>query len=440
MYVGGRESIAIQEEAAGPEPCHTGSVSRTEIADRFATLWRSTGPPPRPSRWAWAVDAVLALVLAAGAVDGALTRNGDIPSPGLAGAPVPPNVYLPHYGPVHWWQLMLAALTALPLVVRRRYPVAALWAVICASQLYHLSPGFEPTFTFTACIIAACGAAMYSPFQPLAIASAVVGAGLVVGDHKESVPALRPGLVTTLFVILVGLAVYSWRQRVRALVAEQRAATRLAVDRERSRIAHELHDVVTHNVSMMVVQAGAARKVMAMAPEKANDALLAVESGGRAAMTELRHAMGLLAMNGDNPDQLDTGALTPPPGLEQVAGLAARVRETGVRVGLTVTGSPVPLPAGLDLAAYRVVQESLTNAVKHAVGASVEITIDYQPGVLRLEVADTGGTSAASATSGSGRGLLGLRERLALYGGTLETGMRPTSGFLVRAVIPMEKP
>jgi signal transduction histidine kinase len=402
-------------------------------------------PPPRLSPRTWAIDAALALALTAGTVATALNRDGgstpstpsDIPLPPAAAGPDP---LLHHYGAVHPWQLLLAVLTALPLVARRRYPLAAFWIVIGASQLYHLSPGFDPTYTFTACVIAACSAALYSPHQPLAMASALVGAGLVVGLHKSSVPAIRPGLVTFLFLILVGLAILAWKQRLRAVEAEQEAATRLAVDHERSRIARELHDVVTHNVSMMVVQAGAARRVMSVAPEKAQQALLAVESGGRSAMTELRHVMGLLTANGDDPEHLDREDLIPPPGLGQVTSLVARVRDTGVPVELSVTGAPALLSAGMDLAAYRVVQEALTNTVKHAVGARVRIAIDYAPRALRVEVADTGGAPASSSRSGSGRGLIGLQERLAVYGGTLEAGEQATGGYRVRAVIPLEGP
>jgi signal transduction histidine kinase len=325
-------------------------------------------------------------------------------------------------------------------VARRRYPLAAFWLVIAASGLYHLTGAFDATFTFAACVIAAYGAVTYSPYRALGMVSALVGAGLIVGNHKASVPSIRPGLVTFLLLIPVGLAantIHTWKQRVRSLEAEQEAATRLAVDQERSRIAQELHDVVTHNVSMMVIQAGAARKVMATAPGKAQEALLAVESGGRAAMTELRHVMGLLTMNGDNPDQSPSEDLAPPPGLHQVAALAARVRDTGVPVELVVTGPAVPLPAGVELAAYRVVQEALTNTVKHAVGAAVKIDIERGSRMLRIEVADTGGMSSPTR-SGNGRGLLGLKERLAVYGGSLEAGEQPAGGFRLRAVIPLE--
>ncbi|MCO6011709.1 histidine kinase [Actinoallomurus purpureus] len=429
-------------------------MNGAEITARWhagaAALRRVTSPPPPLSRWAWAADAILALVLTVGTLSDALTPSDFNPVPVIGDdVPVPPIPPVPPpgigsdqlvHGAASAWQLILAVLTALPLVARRRYPIAAFWAVIGATQIYHLSPGFDPSFTFTACLIAAYSAVMYSPYRALAMASVLVGAGLIAGNHEAAVPTLRPGLVTFLLLIPAGLtanAIHTWKQRVRTMEAEQDAATRRAVERERSRIAQELHDVVTHNVSMMVVQAGAARKVMRTAPERAEQALLAVESGGRSAMTELRHVMGLLTMNGDDPDQTATEDLAPPPGLDQVPALADRVRETGVPVELTVTGSPVPLPAGVDLAAYRVVQEALTNTVKHAAGARVMITVAYGPRALRVEVTDTGGTPAASARSGSGRGLIGLRERLAVYGGTLEAGELPADGYRVCAVIPV---
>ena len=129
----------------------------------------------------------------------------------------------------------------------------------------------------------------------------------------------------------------------------------------------------------------------------------------------------------------------PPPGVGEVAALVARMRGTGVRVELTVTGTPVPLRAGVDLAAYRVVQEGLTNAVKHAAGADVRLTLGYAPGALEIEVADTGGTPRPPAGSGSGRGLIGLRQRLAVYGGTLQAGQQPAGGYVLRATIPLEQ-
>lgn len=162
-------------------------------------------------------------------------------------------------------------------------------------------------------------------------------------------------------------------------------------------------------------------------------------------MTELRHVMGLLTM-ADEDEETSSGAdlvgtaeeLTPQPGLDQLESLVGRVRDTGLPVDLTVTGPPRPLPPGLELAAYRVVQEALTNTVKHASGARAAVTVDYGPDRLRVEVTDTGGHSRGAV--GSGRGLIGLRERLAVHDGTLTTGRRLTGGYRVEALIPLEGP
>jgi signal transduction histidine kinase len=433
------------------------------------TLRRATSSPPRLSRWAWAADAILAAAVAVGTLNGARSRDYDSygifiprpdahqvigpdgilpplipdppPPPFVPGPSFVPDPALTHsYGPVSPWQPFLALLAALALVARRRYPLTVFWVVIFASQLYHVDPGYDPTFTFAACLIAAYSAIMYSPYRIPAIVSTLLGAGLIVGRHVSDVPAIKPGLSILLIMVPIGLtanAINVWRQRVRAMEEQREAATQLAVDQERSRIARELHDVVTHNVSVMVVQAGAARKIMDTAPEQAREAMLAVESGGRAAMAELRHVMGLLTMDSDGPDPAMTSDLAPQPGLDQVAALAARIRDTGVPIELIVTGPPVALPTGAGLAAYRVVQEALTNTMKHAAGAGVRIAIDYTPDAVRVEVTDTGGTSTAPVGAGNGRGLIGLRERLAVYGGTLSAGRRPTGGYRVLAAIPI---
>jgi signal transduction histidine kinase len=238
------------------------------------------------------------------------------------------------------------------------------------------------------------------------------------------------------------------RTRLSTLEREQAEALRRAVEHERAHIARELHDVVTHNVSVMVIQAGAARKVMDTAPDQAREALLAVEASGRAAMSELRHVMGLLTMTATATDTRSRGSATmadlaPQPSLDQVDVLVARVRDTGLPVELTVAGQPRPLPSGVELTAYRVVQEALTNTVKHAVGATARVLVEYGADHLRVEVTDTGGapdSAAATGTTGTGRGLIGLHERLAVYGGTLLTGPHPLGGYRVKALIPLEAP
>ena len=209
--------------------------------------------------------------------------------------------------------------------------------------------------------------------------------------------------------------------------------------------------MVTHNVSMMVVQAGAARRVLGASPEETRSALLAIEESGREAITELQHMLGLLAQPGEpeeaNPAVAgDTAPLRPQPGLDQVGPLIDRVTATGLPVELHVHGIARALPPGMDLAAYRVIQEALTNVIKHAGQSSATVTLDYRDDALVVEVADDGGPDkvaqrprgapgALTAMPG-GHGLLGLRERVVLYGGELDAGSQPGGGWRVRGRLP----
>ncbi|WP_377273192.1 sensor histidine kinase [Peterkaempfera sp. SMS 1(5)a] len=355
-----------------------------------AGLLRATEPPPPLSRWAWTADAVLALLLAAGMLAAAGHGSGPmdvapLPLPPAPAFPMPQAPPDPGAVPASQSaQVVLALLVGLPLAVRRRWPLAAYGTVLAAGLLFHRSPSSDAATvsSFIACVIAAYSAAMYSRYRNLAMAGAIAGALLIGIAHGSNVPGVRPGYVPLLMLIPIGLAantMHSWKQRMRGLQEQQEAATRQAVDRERSRMARELHDVITHNVSVMTIQAGAARMMLEKSPEQAREALLAVEAGGRAAMAELRHTMGLLTMAADGSDPVDAMELAPQPGLGQLEALAGRVRKTGVPVELAVTGTPVPLPAGVDLAAYRVVQEALTNAVKHAAGARVRTPSRTRP-------------------------------------------------------------
>jgi signal transduction histidine kinase len=422
-------------------------VVRAAIVQRWravlAALRRPANAPP-PSRWAWVADVLLALVLATGTLSGFAGRQSPVPPLGALGdvtlsPPAPPR-YEPASvaGSIVW--ILLALATALPVAARRRYPLTVFWVVIVASEAYHGVAGFGATFTFAACVIVAYSVVMYSSHRVAAVASVLAGAALIAGGHRDDLPRTRPGLIFLFLLIPMALAAnaaHTRQQRIEAVEAQRETETRLAAQRERARIAQELHDVVTHNVSVMLVQAGAARTVLTAAPEQARQALLAIESGGRAAMHELRHVMDLLSKDGD-PTAPET--LTRPPGLGQLPTLAARVRDAGMPVEVTVTGTPGPLPGGVDLAAYRVVQEALTNAMKHAAGAQVAVRLGYGTDVLRVEVSDTGGLPSASARAGNGRGLIGLRERLAIYAGTLDAGPLPRGGYQVRAVIPLERP
>ncbi|MFJ2560444.1 MULTISPECIES: sensor histidine kinase [unclassified Streptomyces] len=266
--------------------------------------------------------------------------------------------------------------------------------------------------------------------------------------------------------VLLGRARRSHRAAVEErgwlLERERESAARTAVDAERSRIAAELHDIVSHNVSLMVVQAGAAREVLATLPDEAATALGAVETAGRDAMTELRHLLGLLAPaqgGEDEPygtdaygsDAYGTG-LAPQPSLRRLSPLIDRIAFAGLPVEVRISGEPRPLPAGIDSTAYRIVQEALTNALKHGDGVKAEVTVRYAERHLRVEVLNSGpsalsggGTAppdrpAAAPADGAGRGLIGLRERVAVYGGDLDARRRLGGGYRVRARIPLDRP
>ncbi|MGV9316259.1 sensor histidine kinase [Streptomyces sp. NPDC003691] len=404
------------------------------------------GPPLRPTRRARQFDALLALLLGIATVYYGIDNTGVVVvreiGPGVQIVSPRPS------GPGGLaFMVVLATVASGALALRRRYPLAVLCVVTAATLA---TPHSVLRLTFYAFVIAVYSAAVHSPRR---VATLVVlpPAIVLVGTSGNAVTPIVPNEYIALLILVpmavaaVGLRTWKLRTdegrtRLSALEREQADALRRAVEHERARIARELHDVVTHNVSVMIIQAGAARKIMKTSPEQAGEALLAVEAGGRAAMTELRHVMGLLTTTGDDEgaDGADDGDLAPQPGLDQLEALVGRLRDTGLTVGLTVTGPPRPLQPGLELAAYRVVQEALTNTVKHASGATAAVTVEYGPERLRVEVTDTGGRPGG--TAGSGLGLIGLRERLAVYDGTLNTGRRPAGGYRVEALIPLELP
>ena len=344
----------------------------------------------------------------------------------------------------HGLGLAMMVLAVVPLMFRRRYPLAMLWVVLGVAPLL-AGDADARQLSFLTCVIAGYTAAVYSPYRVPALAS-LLAAALLYGNLQEVhvPPGFVPFLI--LFPVLVATnGLRRWKHRadegraqMSVLEQDQIAALGHAAEVERARIARELHDVVTHNVSMMVIQAGAARKVMDTAPGKAREALLAIEAGGRAAMTELRHVMGLLTMNSAGPDPAGAADLAPQPGLDRLDALVDRLSGSGVPVTLTRSGQPRPVPAGVELAAYRVVQEALTNTVKYAAGATATVHLQYAADHLRVQITDTGGTPGASASTGGGHGLIGLRERLAVYGGTLRAGPRLTGGYRVDAQIPLE--
>jgi signal transduction histidine kinase len=218
-------------------------------------------------------------------------------------------------------------------------------------------------------------------------------------------------------------------ERARLLESEQTKAAERAVAEERQRIARELHDVIAHSVSVMTVQAGAVRRLLKPEQEKERLALETVEATGRDALTEMRRLVGLLREQGAMPD------FSPQPGLGSIEALLDTVRSAGLPVELEIDGAPRELPPGVDLAAYRVVQEALTNALKYGGTAHAWVELHWRDGELELEVANDGRGDGAG--SGGGHGLAGMRERVALYGGEIESGPRDGGGFVVRARLPV---
>lgn len=226
----------------------------------------------------------------------------------------------------------------------------------------------------------------------------------------------------------------------RALLSEAavREEARQAVTAERTRIARELHDVVAHSVSVMVVQAGAARRVLAKDPDRASEAMASIESTGRQSLNELRRLLGMLR----RAEGAETGR-DPQPTIEHLDVLVTQTRDAGLPVTLSVEGRPRPLAPGVDLSAYRIVQEALTNAIKHAGPARAEVRLCYGTQTLELVVSDDGrgaGSEDVETTGTAGHGILGMRERVSVFGGDLHVGNRPGGGFTVRASLPLEVP
>jgi signal transduction histidine kinase len=430
---------------------------------------------PVVSSAARAADVAIAVVATIAAVTAVIVHARNSVGPGIIiPGPGHPELRLNTPQPP-WWPplgtLLGAALTTAPLAFRRIYPITTFWVILAA--IIATSGSTHTVITWAAVIFAAYCAVAYSPFRRLALVGVLVAAIVVTAAYPDTsppVPARFGALLVLLPTVAVGMAIRLWRrragesaERLRLARQEHEAETRRAVQEERARIASEMHDVVTHNVSVMVVQAGAARRVLDSSPGQAREALLAVEASGRTAMTELRHLLGLLAPSGEGSGdaaQAPAAAsppdmtLTPQPGVARIPALLSRVCAAGMPVELSVDapgGTPPDLAPGVDLAVFRVVQEALTNVMKHAGQARTTVRLDYGPRDLLITVSDDGrpadsAPAAAPAAaaglrpgSGSGgRGLIGLRERIAVYGGELDAGPRPGGGWRLAARIPLE--
>lgn len=335
---------------------------------------------------------------------------------------------------------IVLAFVVLPLLVRRRWPIAVL-VIAGVGTLATTVNGGNPWAQVGSVALASFTVGdrhrdrVMAALSVVAVAS-LLSLGFIVQD-AEPAEALVLTFVVLLPTWLLGDVVQARRreafrreeERERSVQAREERL-RAAAAEERRHVARELHDVIAHAVSVMVIQAGAARQVLRTAPDDAEGALLAVESTGREAMTELRRFLGALA------DDDESAGLAPQPGISGLGTLLDRVREAGLPASLEVDGVPRSVPSSLDVAVYRIVQEALTNALRYARRAATLVRLTWEPAQLRLEILDDGpGTDSSEA---SGRGLVGMRQRASLVGGRLEAGPRIGGGYAVRAWLPLD--
>jgi len=323
-------------------------------------------------------------------------------------------------------------LMASTVAVRRRYPAAAGIAAALIADVVAIAWKPPNTVSFGVAFLCSIYAlTVWTTPRLFAIGAAVLGLPPLVAVAVRGEPkgAVSFTVITLVVMLLVRRVVGDRERRAQIAERERDLVAREAVVEERARIARELHDVIAHHVSMIVLQAGAERRVLDEANASTHEVLETVERTGRSALTEMRRLLGMLRGDADEP-------LTPQPGLRDVPILVTQLREAGLPVELNVEGERQELPTGIELSAYRIVQEALTNALKHAGEARASVNIRYGSDSLELEIADDGAGASAPIPSG-GHGLLGMRERVALYGGRLDAGRRPSGGFVVRVLLPI---
>ncbi len=339
---------------------------------------------------------------------------------------------------------VVVLLCTVPLAWRRRAPLAAFSVIIATFSLAQPLTSASASF-FAGLLPALIGAYSVARYEEgrrvlAGIAIGLAGMLLLVATTANFQKSEELFFETFLWssAWLLGWTIRRGERRARdlgmraeRLEREREQQARAAVIDERARIARELHDVVAHGVSVMVVQAGAARSLLPQEDDATRAQLQSIEGIGRQALTEMRHMLEMLRDD-------DEIALEPLPGIGQLDALVAAAGEANLPVEVRIDGEPQPLPPGIDLTAYRIVQEALTNAIKHAGPANAHVTVRYRPDALELEVTDDGAGASNGHRNGVGHGLVGMRERTALYGGELHVGPRGDgAGFAVRVRLPV---
>ena len=341
-----------------------------------------------------------------------------------------------------WFAAPAIALVVLPLLGRRRAPFAAAVAVWLIAAAITFVDGRLVPFSASVTVAGLVAAFLLGNLRDavqarMGLAIVLGGAAIIVYNN----PGHAPGdfVFTPVLFGIAWLAGFALGERsVQAEAAEERAAyaerereaaARVAVAEERARIARELHDVVAHAVSVMVLQIGAVRHKLPEEVADDKEALRRVEQAGRTALVEMRRLLGAMRRNGDGVE------LAPEPGLDSLDSLLDDVGRAGLPVRLHVEGDPLPLPRALDLSAYRIVQEGLTNALKHARARNADVTVRYRPDEVQIEVRDDG--RGDSKGDGLGHGLVGIRERVKIYGGEMSAGTAPQGGFVLTTRLPL---
>ena len=341
----------------------------------------------------------------------------------------------------HWCVIAAAVAVAGPVAVRRRWPAGVL-AVVLAANTFLAVAGLSgnPGVLVALALYTVAVAEPARRSVPLGVAAVLLSAaaeviGPVIGRPAVGWPVSLDVLAATVALILAAWALGAARRgQLRQVARTAEQATRRAVADERLRIARELHDVITHSMSLITVKASVANYLIDSQPTEVRDALTVIEDTGRDTLAELRRMLGVLRSDGDPADQRG-----PTPGLAGLTGLAERAAAAGVQVELDVA-APAGLPDGVSLAVYRIVQEALTNVVKHAAPARCRVRVGGGADEVRIDVTDTGNSGRDRPAAAAGHGIIGMRERVALFGGEFAARPVPGGGFQVTARLPLAAP
>jgi signal transduction histidine kinase len=353
---------------------------------------------------------------------------------------------LPGQHPTTVLTWLLAVLICAPILTHRRFPVASV--AVCLTAVVVYAAGDYVAYPGLAIFVLTFDIALHSR-ERVAVATLFASAvviGVAVDLQPDGVAILATYIESELGVGVAWLTGRNLRHR-RARWAELQARNerlerereeeaRRAVTEERLRIARELHDVIAHSMSVIAVQSAVGNHVIDTQPGEARQALAAIEATSRSALTEMRRLLGVLRQEGE-----PRGSLTPAPGLADLASLAGQVQDAGLKVWINVDGQRGDIPPGIDLSAYRIVQEALTNVIKHGAASAADVTIRYRPESVTVEVTDSGAgappAKVPAPRADSGHGIIGMRERVAVFGGEFSATPGPDGGFLVRACFPI---